>query len=377
MYNLVKRWPTRDASWCLEANVNGQRLRVTLGTNVAVTAQEIAINNYIKPALHGREAPRRVPKAAPTTSTLGEVFAVYRQISTGKIPDRTVHCNLVAMRLIVRRGLGNDSMADHEVEAKPASVLTGKLVAAYEDHVHKAAKRAGRDPESTKRTVASYLRHARSLFKKTALPRYGELGITLPDLSEFMNRAVERAVVLERVPVDDKVISRTMAAAAELRLADPAAYIAWSLGFSSLRRGEVSRMQWSWLTRINGAPIDEGLWAELEAYRKVRQVGHDTEEESYVIPSPRIGQGGPGARLRGQNVFRRVNQWMRKLGWTTNHTLHEMRALMLSRIRDDHGLDVAQAFGRHRDQRTTQQSYVGVKSLQGVTVRLPHINTHN
>jgi len=398
-YTLVKRWSGRDTPWTLATMIDGQRIRVTLGTNVAHMAEQIAIHRYIKPALLGKEVKPRVEKdndAPPVPkSTIGQLLATYRQISAGKLPERTIHNNSVALRLVVRRGLGQDSMTDAEVEAKPAAVLTGKLVAGYEELMHERGKAAGRNPEATKRTVASYLRHARSLFKRTALPRYAELGVELPDMSGFMDRATERAAVIDRVPVDDKVISKTMAAAPKLKLEDPAAYMAWMLGFSSLRRSEVSRMQWTWLTRINGQPhiripvnskgrrealipIDERLWGELEEYRKTRQRGVDPEEEAFVIPSPRLGAAsGATVRLRGQNVFRRVNQWMRRLGWTTNHTLHEMRALILSRVRDEHGLDVAQAFGRHRDQRTTQQSYVGIRSLQGVVVRLPTFNAEN
>jgi integrase len=377
--------------------VNGRWLRVSLGSNVAAAAEDRAIHMYILPALNGQEPAPRVPKpepAAPACSTIGQVLATYRQISEGKLPARTIHNNLVTFRLVVRRGLGDDTLTDGAVDAQPASVLTGKLVSNLEDEMHRRGKLAGRNPEATKRSVNAYLRHARSVFKRTAMPRYAELGVVLPNLSEFMTRAVERAALPDRVPVDDKLISRTLKAAGELRAADRDAYIAWTLAFSSLRRGEVSRMQWSWMTRINGAPhirlpadtkgkreclipIDERLWGELEEYRRLRQRGIDEAEEAFVLPSPRLGQGGPNCRLRATNVFRRVNQWMRRLGWKTNHTMHEMRALILSQIRDQFGLDTAQAMGRHRDQRTTVQSYVGTKSLQGVVVRLPSLNPHN
>ncbi|MFM1770375.1 MAG: hypothetical protein RJA22_2904 [Verrucomicrobiota bacterium] len=390
LFTLVKRDPGRMSPWHLNAMIRRKRIRVSLETNVAIAAEKLAIGNYLEPALRNGVVRRRIekPAAAPTGSTLGKILSTYGEICRGKLNDQTCHHNCTSFRLVIRRGLRNDSMTNEAIDALPASVLTGKLVADFEDYMAKAGLAAHRDRESTKRTVAGYLRQARSLFKRTTLPRYAELGVALPDLTGFMTRATERAIVAERVPPDDEVLEATLKAGPQLRESDRDAYIAWLLGFSSLRRGECSRMEWTWLSRVNGIPhirvpanskgrrealipIDERLWAELEDYRKRRQRGIDADEERYVLPSPRIGQGGPGARLRAQNVFRRVNKWMRALGWTTNHTMHEMRALILSRIRDDYGLDTAQAFGRHKDQRTTQQSYVGSKSLKDVRVRLP------
>ena len=89
----------------------------------------------------------------------------------------------------------------------------------------------------------------------------------------------------------------------------------------------------------------------------MRCVGLDADEEQFVLPSPRIGQGRPNCRLRAQNVFKRANEFMRQQGWQTNHTLHEMRALALGLVRDNYGLDAAQAVAGHSDQRTTQAHY--------------------
>ena len=64
-------------------------------------------------------------------------------------------------------------------------------------------------------------------------------------------------------------------------------------------------------------PIDSRVRQELEAFKVERCIGRDLDEESYVIPSPRLGRGreGSACRLRGQAVFKRVNKWMRDQGW--------------------------------------------------------------
>lgn len=390
---LVKRNPTRDGCWWLDIVIKGRRYKQSLGTNVAAAAAELAWKQLIEPARAGRwtiadaRAEQRAEQAVTNVASVGEVLAMYETLCVGKVSPMTVRNNLNAMRLIVRRGLGNENMRVEDIDRQSSAVLTGKLVAEFEDYMARAAVALGRDLESNKRSVAGYLRQARSVFKATALPRYAEKGLRLPDVTPFMERAVESAVVAERQPVSDELLAKTRAGAKDLREVDRPAYIAWLLGFSTLRRSEIGRMQWSWLTLIDGqsrirvpsqskgkrealVPIDEVVARELAEYQAMRQIGVNPDEEAFVLPSPRCGQGGPLVRMRAQNVFKRVNAWMREMGWTTNHTLHEMRSLTLSLVRDEFGLDTAQAFGRHKDQRTTQQSYVGMKSLKGVVVKL-------
>lgn len=390
---LVKRNPTRDGVWWLDIVIKGRRYKQSLGTNVAAAAAELAWKQLIEPARAGRwtiadaRAEQRAEQAVTNVASIGEVLAMYQTLCVGKVSPMTVRNNLNAMRLIVRRGLANENMRVEDIDRQSSAVLTGKLVAEFEDYMARAAVALGRDLESNKRSVAGYLRQARSVFKATALPRYAEKGLRLPDVTPFMARAVESAVVAERQPVSDELLAKTRAGAKELREVDRPAYIAWLLGFSTLRRSEIGRMQWSWLTWTDGqprirvpsqskgkrealVPVDELVARELAEYQAMRQIGVNPDEEAFVLPSPRCGQGGPMVRMRSQNVFKRVNAWMREMGWTTNHTLHEMRSLTLSLVRDEHGLDTAQAFGRHKDQRTTQQSYVGQKSLKGVVVKL-------
>ena len=395
IYTLTKRNQSRDGVWWLECVIHGRRIRESLGTNGAAAAAERAWRQFIEPGRAGRwtmadaRAEQRAEKRVEqVVASVGEVLAMYETLCVGKVSPLTVRNNLNAMRLIVRRGLGNENMMVEDIDRQSSAVLTGKLVAEFEDYMARAAVKLGRDLESNKRSVAGYLRQARSVFKATALPRYAEKGLNLADVSDFMNRDVESAIVAERQPPSDELLAKTLAGSRDLREVDRPAYIAWLLGFSTLRRAEIGRMQWSWLVQIDGAsrirvpsqskgkrealvPVDELVARELAEYQAMRVKGVNPEEEAYVLPSPRCGQGGPAARMRAQNVFKRVNAWMRLMGWETNHTLHEMRSLMLSLVRDEHGLDTAQAFGRHKDQRTTQQSYVGMKSLKGVVVKLP------
>ena len=389
IYTLIKRNPTKDGAYWLRMIQDGKPVVRSLDTNIAATAEQRAVEKFIKPAKAGQWAVIAPPKAPTEYARLGAVLACYQELCVGRTPPLTVRNNRNSFRLLVRRGKGDDGMTDAAVDALPASVLTGTLVSDFEDWMARQAVAQGRELQSNKRTVTSYLRHARSLFKRSVLPRYAEKGVKLPDVSGFMQRAVERAHTVEPLPPSDELVKATLDAVPALRAADRPAYIAWLLGLSSLRRGEIGKMKWDWLQKVNNnpvirlpgnqqkgkldklVPIDSRVAQELEDYKPQRVLGLNPEEETYVLPSPNLGQGGPHCRLRAQNVFKRVNKWMRSLGWTTNHTLHEMRRLAGILFMRQHGLDKTQPFMRHADRRTTQNSYVGMEAIEGITIDLP------
>ena len=388
-YKVFKRIRARQAPWQIDVIIRGKRIQRSLDTNNVDAAILRASATYIRPARAGSWEAVQNAKLRRSHPSLGQVFEAYRKISTGDIEVHTITQNLSAMRLVVRRGLGNESLADSQVEEKSTAVLTGQLVIDFESWMKEAAVVSGSDVESSKRTVAAYLRHARSLFKESNMAKYKRVGLELPDLQEFMNEKTAKAAKLRRIPADDTLMAKTFDAAQKLREADRTAYIAWLLALQSMRRGEIRWIRWNWVKQINGRwmvlvpkevaksgedrviPLDARVKEELDQFKLSRCVGLDPESEDFIIPSPRHGRGGPGAVDRGEKVFRRVDAWMRSLGWTTNHTMHEMRAFYLSMVRDLFGLDSAQAVAGHSDQRTTQGHYVGQKSVKGVTITLP------
>lgn len=395
-YSLVKRDNSRDGSWFLRTKIDGQTIMRSLDTNIAATAEQRAIVDYIKPARQGNWTAVDDRRRRDIHPKLSKVFACYRQMTIGKMDSKTVETNINGMELVVRRAQGNDGMSDEQVGELSSGLLKGKLVADFEDWMGRDALANGRDLESNKRTVCAYLRHARSLFKKAALPRYKLNGVALPDVKEFMTWPVERAVKLERQQVDDGLLRATLEGVKQLLIDDKAVYIAFMLGLCSLRRGEMSKMRWEWVKVLNGqvcimlpgrcphtgekitkngkdrrVPIDPRVVNVLEQYKSERIVGLNFEDEQFVLPSPREGQGGPDCGLRGAQIFKRVSAFMRTMGWRTNKTLHELRALALFLVAKNHGLGKAQAVGGHADQRTTQQHYVGMMSVDDVRVNLP------
>lgn len=344
-------------------------------------------------------------------ATIGEVIVKFKELALGAIDAVTVRNSVSALRLVVRRGLGQDEWTPEQVDRESTLVLTGGLVEGFERWYLKAAAGEQEREEAAKRTVGSYLRQARSLFKSKRLKGYERAGLVLPKLTEFLEEETEVAARAEKMPPNDALLAKTFAAAKGLREADPVGYICWLLAVCSLRRGEISFLEAGWLVEQGGqagilvprsiaksrvdrfVPVDGWISKELNAWavqvavdhlEKLRaKPGAVDDGHRYLLPAvrrpraaaPRV-QGLTESRptgLRAPEVFKRVNAWMRGLGWETNHTLHEMRAYFLREADKQHGIGVAQALAGHADRRTTEQHYIGQRHIGTVQVKLPQL----
>lgn len=386
-YTLVKRKPGREGAWYLDTIIRGTRIARSLETNDAGIAKDRAISSYITPARTGRWEEIAGNKARQDFATIGALLTCYREVATGLISKDTIHHNVGSFHAVVRRAnLGKEDAADEEVDALSTSILTGRLVADFEEWMTQLAIKQGRNLESNKRTVKGYLRQMRSVFNKDLIQRYPEKGIKLPDLNEFMTRRTAKPARVVKVPPPDGLLDRTCTAAIALKQQDHEAYIAWLLGFYSLRRGEIDKMQFSWLIQVDGqscvrvpliskskafrdVPIDPLVVRELTEWRTARKVESD---DAFVLPGPPFQRANARRRIRCDGLFKRVNEFMRGLGWNGRQTLHALRAEYLRRIRRRFGLDAAQAIGGHSDSRTTEDSYTGTPQAEaGMFIAFP------
>jgi len=386
-YTLVKRKPGREGAWYLDTIIRGHRIARSLETNDAAVAKERAINNYISLARADRWEEISSNKARQDFATIGALLACYREVANGLISKDTIHHNIGSFHAVVRRAaLGKEKATDEEVDALSTAILTGRLVADFEEWMTKLAIQQNRNLESNKRTVKGYLRQMRSVFNKDLIQRYPEKGIKLPDLTEFMERRTAKPARVVKVPPPDGLLDRTCEAALKLKETDHAAYIAWLLGFYSLRRGEIDKMQYSWLVQVDGqwcvrvpltskskafrdVPIDPMVVKELKEWRDSRPQQSD---EDFLFPAPPVLRTNARRRIRCDGLFKRVNEFMRGLGWTGRQTLHALRAEYLRRIRRRFGLDAAQAIGGHSDSRTTEDSYTGTPQAEaGMFIPFP------
>jgi len=387
-YTLRKRQPGREAVWYIDTIIRGERIVRSLESNDAAVAAERAIATYIRPARAGRWSEVAGNKARQNFSSIGELLTTYREIAAGLVSPWTIKNNVGAFHAVVRRAVGSDDATDEKVDEMSTALLTGKLVADFEEWMARNAVVTGRNLESNKRTVKGYLRQARSVFNKDLLPRYPEKKLKLPDVKEFMNRRTAKPARAVKVPPPDGLVDKTCTEAVKLRESDRAAYIAWLLAFYSLRRGEIDKMEFSWVMQVDGqwcvrvpliskskayrdVPVDETVVKELKEWRAIREKEKDS---NLVLPGPAYLRGNTRGRLRCDSLFKGLSAWMRGLGWNGRGTLHALRAEYLRRIRRKFGLDAAQAIGGHSDSRTTEASYTGSPMAEaGVFIPFPAV----
>jgi integrase len=301
-------------------------------------------------------------------ASIGEVLAVYEPAAARlQIKPRSAYDAARSLELVVRKGLGVAS-----AEGVSARELTGLLARRFRDASLAAA---GDEVERAKRSAASLLRQARSVFSLDAMQFYRDTGLVLPDVSGFRaERVFPKMAKLDYQPPSDAVLAATFAALPALARGsalerDMYRAICLAVG-AGLRKSEITAARWDWFGVRDGRPVVRSeyvcknrsamdvpilseWWERLQAARP----------ES-AIEGAAVLQGGAAA------VFRAVGRWMGGLGWRTQKRIHEFRAYVGSQIAQKHGIVPASLFLRHGDISTTQRFYLRYLTLQDVEVKI-------
>ena len=246
--------------------------------------------------------------------------------------------------------------AGHDWQTATAAVLSADTVDRYV-----AAKVAQDGTDSGRRSVRSTLNQARAVFARWAMELYGKR-FRLPDLDGF-----RRAGRMGLGKVHEKVyqvpeaalLEKTKAAAAKL---EGERRKAWLLCYGlAMRASEVANCRWEWFVEgpagVNlqiirrpywtpkaserNIPVPANLWAELKQWKQAGDVP--------------VLEGAVTRRL--DTVERDLAEWMRELGWTTEHCAHELRAWKGSVWFTDLGPEVAREWLGHRNVATTCKHY--------------------
>jgi integrase len=389
-YKCFKRLDDRDAPYYFEMERAGKRTKRCLETNVQENAitQAKKVIDMVKgerwaelEALKLRGAPVQAEAA-----TIGDVVLAYERIAKPYQKERTIAGNINALRVVVREGLGKPELEAERVDAMSTAALTGAIVSAFERGRLVAAGSVEVNRQSALTTVESYLRQARVIFKERWLREYRRAGVSVPDLEEFLTEDVMKSARKVKEAPPAELVAKTFTEVEKLRTTDEDAYIVFLMAACSLRRGEIQRARPDWLQEHAGkfvfridpnvtkskvvriVPVPSMVAAQIKDYL-VRSLSSRPEwDRDYIIPCKNLGQGGPNAKSRAQNVCKRVNAFMRSMGWTTRKTLHEMRALYLRMLRQKYGMEVAQEVGGHADPRTTRNNYTGLLDLSSVVI---------
>ena len=172
-------------------------------------------------------------------ATISDLIARYKQHA----PQRadTVRSNARSLRMIVKTVHGGDP------DQKPTSLLPANLIREFEkrqsDRAEQRSTPATRAAVSqrVRSSTASYVRQARSIVAVRKMKFYD--GLKLPDLSVFRGEVVESPSRSMPRPLDMNLLAAMEAAAPQLALADPGAYVAHLL-FSCVGLRNIEIVDW-------------------------------------------------------------------------------------------------------------------------------------
>lgn len=298
-----------------------------------------------------------------TTPTMAELDRLYRLHG-----PNSAHICLNALGVILKRVTGTTDW-----RALPQSVLNGATARKWFETANTAAKNAPTQAraQQIQRTARSTFGQARAVLTPAMLELYAERGHHLPDADAFTNAAKKYSPRLAangaaNLP-EDTAIARMRAEwqawAADAGKKNEFAAVGLMLA-CGLRKSEVSQARWAWLTERHGAPV-------LSSHADVKnQSGHlevvplNPFWETFLSgvtawPQRRAADHilTGSATEREDDVFRRIGQWLRACGWTTQKTNHALRDYSASLITMKYGLDMAKHWCRHSSIKTTERSY--------------------
>jgi len=355
-YTLFRLKPGGD--YFIKIQKGGVRKQRSLKTPLLVDAKKAA-KKLIDSVLFSKSD--WSPPPSPTT-TLHRVFQKYRFIgSSHGLAPRTVDQNISEVRKVVGRSENPKSFS--------LSQLTGRTIRDFFDRELMKVDVVDEVARQKKlRSIRSSLRQARSVFKEDWLNRYKDAGLDVPDLTSFLKEKVDRPQDVPHQQVEDGVFGNIEKAAEKLKDTQPELHICHLLAKSTLRRGEIQRAEWDWIIHLGGQPvfrlnanqkgkrptdipIDPDIYRELCDWRK------QNKDAQYILPP------NGWFKERCGYTCKKYDKWLRATGLKTEHTFHEVRAWSLHQIRETYGMETAQRIGRHRDARTTETHYTGLKKL--------------
>jgi integrase len=387
-YRLFKRGDNgdpafRDRPYYFRFACHGKRYQRCLETNDAVEAQRRARlkAQEIKDALARSDYKRleRTKLRQTIVHTVGQVLDCYPHFVGPDRPEpSTLRLNVHALRQLLREtGAESDAAQDR----LPLTHLTSQLVWRWQESKRQLAAAVVDDDERAQqilRTANSRLRQARSVFAGNADPQnfYLHHNIVLPDNIPAFRTAAPFGNVdkHEYHTPSDQVIVSTFAALEKLCVPSvPSApctpealnmYKAiWlAIGFG-LRKSEISVARRDWFHQVDGVVYCRGnvlakngkypeIRAQLGAWSRIEPLVRDLAPDSYMLAGT--------ATERREDTFRRISEWMRHLGWETQHHVHEFRAwagCQIAMAVGGRGMLDAMVFMRHASYSTTEKYY--------------------
>jgi hypothetical protein len=244
---------------------------------------------------------------------------------------------------------------------KPTTLLTEQLAIDYQRLMVTADLEDEEEIITAKISSDSNLRNARAVFSKEAMRLFrSSRTITLPDLGGFMSVSLFHAKKYFVLP-DPAVIRMLFTNAPALRAEDLNAYRAFLVCVQAgLRKTEAANLRMEWMRNEDSPALlihQDGTFKPKHGHgRKVFLDGWVAEEMRSLAGERKYFIDGTDTE-RTDEVFIRLNGWLRKQGINATKPTHELRKLWFSQKAKRDGIDAAAQQGGHRDPKITTSFY--------------------
>lgn len=356
--------------------INGVRELFPLGTDAADAAKKAdEIGAYLALPTSSLEEAKRIydPRGVARKThlaTIAEVFEAHktswRSIGISDASGKGYQYALVMILRYVeayraKRPLVSQSGRKMDITPwtkQPTTVLTAKLLLDF-----KAAMVADLEDEEEILTAQiscdSFMRQARSVFSEEARRYYRHMRLPLPDLAEWFEVPLFGAKKYFELPSMETVM-RVFAALPGLKKSDLNAWRAFMLcTHLGLRKSEAGFARWSWIEE----PGPVMKIREDGAFKPKHGHGRKIQLEPWVWTQLKEARASIDTIICGEEhertdqVFERLNVWLKSKGISATKPTHELRKLWFSYTAKVRGILAAQQQGGHSDPKVTSDSY--------------------
>ncbi len=346
-----RKWTLYDNNgiWHFNGMINGRRFHRSLHQTHFIDAAEMArvlIDSIFEDASKEELLPKK------NLLTWGGYLEAFETTAGAYVKQKYVHHyrNILAgfLKMVLGENYPNmktEKPTPHQLEEWKTRYVKSK---GPDEH----------DVAQAKRYCNSMIRQASTFTGETWQTR---LGVHLGDGAESIRRCPKYQRVPTRVfrPTDNLIESTLYRAEKELKDLDLNAYkIFWFVMGTGCRRGEVMQVRWEDFD-IKSDPV--------------RVIGHHITkdgDESYLqfvypkawdLIKPMAPLDWKGSYLSAmsersrRNGFDILGKFLRDIGWTGRFTVHELRAVVITKVSERHGIAHAQAVARHKNASTTDK----------------------
>ena len=326
---------------------------------VGIPNIQFVYNGYL-PGLSGNLQAEQTKRYEPMQPNLSRLILLY--LRNASVDKKTAKANSRSLLRILDVVKG----AKVRPENIELSELSPALIRNYQAQMVEAyCKAAPPDHQSQReakeralRTSRSVIAQARSLFARRSndiREIYRENGIEIPTcVNEFCACTVKgQSTKREYRAPTDEVVQRSMENI-ELMKADRDVYLGfWFAIGACLRKSEIKYLCWQHVVEVDGQPRVMGGTRKNGFLLDVPM-----QSRAYKAILPFKETTGFVIRERGDRWARRLSFWMRGMGWSTQKTLHELRAYTGSQLYMKVSPVVAMRILGHSSIQVTEKNYL-------------------